>query len=58
MLIGWVLLVSLCAFDSCDAMPVTGKTYSTQAECQKYLEDLHKRRPDVVLICGEVYRDE
>ncbi|CFB66723.1 hypothetical protein [Yersinia enterocolitica] len=56
MLIGFVLLVSTCGMDACEALPVTDDVYATRHECMAVAARLHQRRPDVVLICGEVYR--
>lgn len=56
MLIGFVLLVISCGFDSCEALPVTENIYSTQSECQQISTLIKERRPDTVLICSEVYR--
>lgn len=57
MLIGFVLLVSTCGMDACEALPVTDDIYATRHECMAVALRLHERRPDVVLICGEVYRN-
>ncbi|CNI52806.1 hypothetical protein [Yersinia pekkanenii] len=57
MLIGFVLLVSTCGMDACEALPVTDDVYTTRHECMTVAIRLHERRPDVVLICGEVYRE-
>lgn len=57
MLIGFVLLVSTCGMDACEALPVTDGIYATRHECMAVALRLHERRPDVVLICGEVYRN-
>ncbi len=56
MLIGFVLLVSACGHDACDALPVSERIYPTRGECEKMADRIHLRRPDVVLICGEVHR--
>ncbi|MGE4802564.1 hypothetical protein AB8989_19565 [Yersinia hibernica] len=56
MLIGFVLLVSTCGMDACEALPVTDDIYATRHECLAVATRIHQRRPDVVLICGEVYR--
>lgn len=56
MLIGFVLLISSCGFDSCDALPVTDDIYPTQSECQNVSALIKERRPDAVLVCSEVYR--
>ncbi|EEQ04404.1 hypothetical protein yrohd0001_28540 [Yersinia rohdei ATCC 43380] len=44
--------------DACEALPVTEDIYATRHECLAVAARLHERRPDVVLICGEVYRDD
>ncbi|CFR14667.1 Uncharacterised protein [Yersinia frederiksenii] len=56
MLIGFVLLVSSCFNDSCDALPVTEDIYPTQSECTIMLARIKERKPSAVLMCGEVYR--
>lgn len=56
MIIGFVLLVSSCGFDACEALPVTEDIYPTQSECQVASTRLQERRPDAVLMCSEVYR--
>lgn len=56
MLIGFVLLITSCFNDSCNALPVTEDIYPTQSECQVVSTQLKERRPDAVLVCGEVYR--
>lgn len=56
MLIGFVLLVSACGHDACDALPVSEHIFPTRATCEEMLARIHKRRPDAVLMCGEVYR--
>ncbi len=56
MLIGFVLLISSCSFDACDALPVSEDIYPTQSECLTTSTLIKERRPDVVLVCGEVYR--
>ncbi|MBT0719009.1 hypothetical protein HGT71_12215 [Rosenbergiella epipactidis] len=57
MLIGFVLLVSACGNDACDALPVTETIYPTLVMCQQMEARVHKVRPNVVLLCGEVHRD-
>lgn len=57
-LIGFVLLVSPCGHDACDALPVSERVYSTQAECEQVKEAIQLRRPHAVLYCSEVYRPE
>ncbi|CQR02765.1 Uncharacterised protein [Yersinia mollaretii] len=56
MLIGFVLLISSCGFDACDALPVTEDIYPTQSECLTTSALIKERSPDVVLMCSEVYR--
>ncbi|WP_392738310.1 hypothetical protein AB3M75_16850 [Serratia ureilytica] len=57
-LIGFVLLVSPCGHDACDALPVSERVYSSLAECEQVKEALQLRRPRAVLYCGDVYRPE
>ncbi len=56
MLIGFVLLISSCGFDACDALPVTDDIYPTQSECLTISTLIKERWPDAVLMCSEVYR--
>lgn len=56
MLIGFVLLVSACGHDACDALPVSEHIFPTQVACEQMATRLHQRRPDAVLLCGEVHR--
>lgn len=56
MLIGFVLLVSACGHDACDALPVTEHIYPTRAACEHMAVRIHERRPNAVLLCGEVHR--
>ncbi|MFS2222365.1 hypothetical protein [Pantoea sp. B65] len=56
MLIGFVLLVSACGYDACDALPVSEHIYPTHAACQQMADRIHQRRPNAVLMCGEVWR--
>lgn len=56
MLIGFVLLITSCFNDSCNALPVTEDIYPTQSECLNTSELIKERRPDAVLMCAEVYR--
>ncbi len=56
MLIGFVLLVSSCGFDACDALPVTEDIYPTQSECLTISALIKEHRPAAVLVCSEVYR--
>lgn len=56
MLIGFVLLVSSCGFDACEALPVTEDIYPTQSECLTTSALIKERGPDAVLMCAEVYR--
>ncbi len=57
MLIGFVLLVSACGHDACDALPVSEHIFPTQIACQRMADRIHQRRPGAVLMCGEVWRD-
>ncbi|ATM86730.1 hypothetical protein CRN74_11935 [Yersinia frederiksenii] len=56
MLIGFVLLVSSCVNDSCNALPVTEDIYPTKSECTIMLARIKERKPSAVLMCSEVYR--
>lgn len=56
MLIGFVLLVSACGHDACDALPVSEHIFPSRYACEQMAERIHQRRPNVVLQCGEVYR--
>lgn len=56
MLIGFVLLITSCFNDSCNAIPVTEDIYPTQSECLTISMLIKERRPDAVLMCSEVYR--
>ena len=58
MLIGFVLLVSACGHDACDALPVSEHIFPTQTACQQMADRIHQRRPDAVLMCGEVWRHD
>lgn len=58
MLIGFILLVSACGRDACEALPVSERIYSTEQQCQQMLVRIQARRPAVVLMCGEVHRNE
>ncbi|CAK9884070.1 MAG: hypothetical protein XXXJIFNMEKO3_00451 [Candidatus Erwinia impunctatus] len=57
MLIGFVLLVSSCGYDSCEALPVTEQLFPTRAICERIAQRIHQRRPNAILSCGGVYRD-
>ncbi len=56
MIIGFVLLISSCGLDACEALPVTEDIYPTQSECLTTSALIKERRPDAVLMCSEVYR--
>lgn len=56
MLIGFVLLITSCFNDSCNVLPVTEDIYPTQSECLQISTLIKERRPNVVLMCSEVYR--
>lgn len=58
MLIGFVLLVSACGHDACDALPVSEHIFPTRVACQRIADRIHERRPNAVLLCGEVYRNQ
>jgi len=57
-LIDFVLLVSPCGLDACDALPVSERVYSTKAKCKQVKEAIQLRWPRAVLYCGEIYRPE
>lgn len=57
MLIGFVLLVSACGNDACEALPVSEHIYPGRYACEQMAERIHQRRPKAVLLCGEVYRE-
>ncbi|MEG7414655.1 hypothetical protein V6E00_07325 [Serratia marcescens] len=48
-LIGFLLLVSPCGHDACDALPVSERVYSSLAECEQVKEVIQLRRPRAVL---------
>ncbi len=56
MLIGFVLLITSCFNDSCNALLVTEDIYPTQSECLQISTLIKERRTDAVLMCSEVYR--
>ncbi|MDX5630369.1 MULTISPECIES: hypothetical protein [unclassified Brenneria] len=58
MIIGFILLVSACDSGFCEALPVSDDIYLNRESCQLVMDIVHERRPDAVLICGEVQRDE
>lgn len=58
LIVGFVLLLSPCGHDYCDALPVSEKIYATQAACEQVRNAIHQRRPYAVLFCGDVYRTE
>lgn len=58
MIIGFVLLVSACGFDACEALPVSDDIYLNRESCQLVLDAIHERRPKAILLCGEVWREE
>lgn len=57
-LAGFILLVSACGTDACDALPVTEDIYLNKQSCELVADVIHERSPGVVLICGEVWREE
>ncbi|MFH2331167.1 hypothetical protein ABK654_13965 [Morganella morganii] len=54
--IGFVLLVSTCGDDACEALPVTEDIY-TRHECELRLKYIAKRRPNLYFMCNEVMRE-
>ncbi|WP_350316336.1 hypothetical protein OHK33_22140 [Pectobacterium aroidearum] len=58
MIIGFLLLVSACGFDACDAMPVSDDIYLTEESCTLVLDAIHERRPAAVLMCVAVLRED
>lgn len=54
--IGFVLLVSTCGGDACEALPVTEDIY-TKHECEHRLKYIAKRRPNLYFMCNEVMRE-
>lgn len=56
MLIGFVLLVSACGYDACEALPVSERIYPDKEACETMANRIYKVRPNVVLICAEVHR--
>ncbi|MDH7588527.1 hypothetical protein [Serratia bockelmannii] len=57
-LIGFVLLVSPCGHDACDALPVSERIYSSFDQCERMREAIQLRRPRAVLYCDGVYNTE
>ncbi|MGS4242449.1 hypothetical protein [Serratia marcescens] len=57
-LAGFILLVSACGTDACDALPVTEDIYLNKQSCKRAADTIHKRSPGALLICGEVWREE
>ena len=51
-LTGFILLVSACGTDTCDALPVTDDIYLNKQSCDLVAEIIHERQPDAQLICG------
>ena len=58
MLVGFLLLVSACGADYCEALPVSEKIYQTEELCQTVLTKTHSVRSHAVLMCGEVYSED
>lgn len=58
MLIGFVLMVSACGYDACEALPVSDYLFPSRTACERMAERIHARRPHAVLVCGEVHRGE
>lgn len=57
MLIGFVLLVVSCTSDYCNSAPVSERIYQTEQECEVMLGRLKERRPQAVLSCDPVWRN-
>lgn len=57
-LAGFILLVSTCGTDVCDALPVTDDLYLNKPSCELVAEIIHERSPGAALLCGEVWREE
>ncbi|ASM12294.1 hypothetical protein AAH178_000690 [Serratia marcescens] len=57
-LIGFLLLVSPCGHDACDALPVSERIYSSFDQCERMREAIQLRRPRTVLYCDGVYSTE
>ncbi len=57
-LAGFILLVSACGPDACDALPVTADIYLNKQSCELVADVIHERSPGALLICGEVWREE
>ncbi|CAI1700027.1 MULTISPECIES: hypothetical protein [Serratia] len=57
-LIGFVLLVSPCGHDACDALPVSERVYPSYDQCERLKEAIQLRRPHAVLYCDAAYRPE
>ncbi|WBF43737.1 hypothetical protein [Serratia rubidaea] len=57
-LIGFVLLVSPCGYDACDALLASETVYPTRSECVEVKEAVQRRLPEVVLFCQAAYRYE
>ncbi|MEC5321560.1 hypothetical protein VSX61_21990, partial [Brenneria populi subsp. brevivirga] len=56
MIIGFLLLVSACGHDACDALPVSERVMQLD-ECQKWITLIHEKRPATVLYCLPVNDD-
>lgn len=57
-LAGFILLVSSCGNDVCDALPVSDDIYLNKQSCELVADIIHERSPESMLICGEVWREE
>lgn len=53
MIIGFILLVSACGNDYCDALPVSERVMSF-TECQNWITLIHEKRPHATLLCAPV----
>ncbi|GKV89339.1 hypothetical protein PEC301619_13210 [Pectobacterium carotovorum subsp. carotovorum] len=56
MIIGFILLVSACGNDYCDALPVSERVMSFN-ECQNWVALIHEKRPGATLLCLPVNDD-
>ncbi len=57
MIIGFVLLITSCAYDYCKSDPVSERIYQTEQECEVIMRKLQDLRPRAVLACGQVWRE-
>ena len=57
-LAGFILLVSACGTDACDATLLLKDIYLNKQSCWLVADVIHERSPGALLICGEVWRGE